>query len=555
MAHIKTRATTSFRTLTHRLVVLLGAFLLALNATSAMAKDAFAGVWRAAPDSAGISGYVDIEIRLDDTGQYQLVLRGPDSIPGAASPVEALVEGQAIKAELPLVLPFLDGFMANPTKLNAAPDGEGGLIATLTDQLGKKIVLVMRPSDERQFRRFEFPRIDTTGERVTQYRYAAPIAEPGGLPVSTLAAQNIDQGRVEAAVSTILTGNTKFSSVTIVRNGHLVLEEYFHGINPARPWLMHSVSKSISSLLVGQAVNARKLDIDRPINRYFREYSSSNWIASTRSRGITPRHLLRMGNMVGWGDETGTQASDAYSDGESPLLQALLSGDWLRAFLDYRVITTDPDLYFTYNTMTTNLLGATLERATGKPLSDLAQKNLMEPLGETVSYFASFPEGQLRNKDRPALGGSYFAARPLALAKIGQMVLDRGRWQGKEVIDESWIRTSTSVAAFSPETSSTAYGHQWWLYKWQSAKDAPPRWLISATGYGGQNIMIVPSLSLVITTTGTDFSATEEHGQILLNKVVQAILGSDAEMIGMNINASELGYAPLAPIPGQIRAR
>ena len=262
-----------------------------------------------------------------------------------------------------------------------------------------------------------------------------------------------------------------------------------------------------------------------------------------------------MGNMVGWGDETGAAEGDAYNGDESPLLRTLLSGDWLSAFLAYPVITTDPDLYVAYNTMTTNLLGATIERATKEPLSAIAARALMTPLGETVSYFASFPEGQTRNEDRPGLGGSYFAARPIALAKIGQMVLDGGRWQGRQMIGESWINKSTSVAALEPETAPTAYGYQWWVFKWQSAKDGPPLWMVFASGYGGQNIMIVPSLKLVITTTGLGFGSKEDYGQILLTGVIKAIMGSDAAVIPMDIHASEVGYQPLAASVTQPQTR
>jgi CubicO group peptidase (beta-lactamase class C family) len=144
---------------------------------------------------------------------------------------------------------------------------------------------------------------------------------------------------------------------------------------------------------------------------------------------------------------------------------------------------------FFYNTGALQLVSAIIQRATGAPLDEFARTALFEPLGITRADWARF-------RGYTDAGGG-LRLRPRDMAKIGQLVLAGGRWNGRQVVPKAWVEASTAPRLRAIEDMS--YGYLWWLGRGRSG-GREIRW-IGALGRGGQSIRIVPELDLVVAVT------------------------------------------------------
>jgi len=163
-------------------------------------------------------------------------------------------------------------------------------------------------------------------------------------------------------------------------------------------------------------------------------------------------------------------------------------------------LAAQPGEVFNYNTGTVNLLGLILRKVSGKRLDAFAKETLFDPLGIEDwdwDWDAGF---------NPA-AGSGLRLRPRDLAKIGQLVLERGKWHGRQIVSSSWIEESTiprlsgndaTMMLMRPE-GITYYGYLWWLGR--SPPKHPERDMIAGAGYGGQRVFILPRLGAVVVTT------------------------------------------------------
>lgn len=305
---------------------------------------------------------------------------------------------------------------------------------------------------------------------------------------STPAAEGIDASRVEDAVFRIRQGNYRHvDSLLIARNGRLVVEEYFEGMTADRAHTMQSVSKSVTSLLVGLAARTGRLSTMDPITRFFPSYEP---IANDddRKRAITIADLMTMRSGFDW-DES------IYAG--SPLDRMNNCGcDWLRFVLDWRM-REPPGTRFEYISGNTILLGGIVGAATGSRMDVFADAQLFGPLGIVGTSWA-----QGRPDGLPHAGGGLYM-RPRDMLKIGTLVLDEGRWGTQQLLDPSWIRLTTTRTSRGVRTwagQSADYGYGWWMFS-DRGRD-----IITASGALGQWIFIVPSLRLVVAATGNSDS-------------------------------------------------
>ena len=270
------------------------------------------------------------------------------------------------------------------------------------------------------------------------------------------------------------------ASLLIARHEKLVLEEYFNGWTADRTHTTQSVSKSVTSLLAGMAVDRGLLSIDAPMTSYFPEYAP---IANLDDRkgAMTVRHLLMM--------ETGFDWSEATYEG-SPLDRMNTCGcDWLRFVLDWPM-REPPGTRWEYVSGGTIVLGAIVGSAVGQPLYRFAHEQLDAPLGISGSTWIVGSQNLVTH------AGGGLRLRPRDMLKIGQLVLNGGNWRGVQVVSERWIRESTAPLITNVTTFGTwpaSYGYLWWRL---------PEGVIAAIGIRGQWIFIVPSASLVMTATG-----------------------------------------------------
>jgi CubicO group peptidase (beta-lactamase class C family) len=242
-------------------------------------------------------------------------------------------------------------------------------------------------------------------------------------------------------------------SIVVVRHGVLVYERYYvyphqQVFDATTRHRGNSMTKSVVSLLVGIAMDRGLIkDLDAPVISYFPEGADLRAPGQDR---ITLRHLLTMSAGLG-------------SD---------------RA----------PGVSFKYNDKETELVGAVLKKVTGKTVEVLAQENIFAPLGINDVEWDKDPSSGLPTSARG------LDLRPRDWAKIGQLVLNRGVWEGKQIVPASWVVQSTAEQIKTEGPPS--YGYQWWLGR-SLDKDRAVQW-IAAMGFNSQKTIIIPVLDMVV---------------------------------------------------------
>ena len=298
-------------------------------------------------------------------------------------------------------------------------------------------------------------------------------------------------------------------AVLVVRHGKLVFEQYFTGEDEHlgreagtvtfAPTVRHderSVSKSVVSLVMGIAVDHGWIkSIDAPIFSFFPQYAS---LSTPEKSRITIRDLLTMSSGLEWHEEdvpyTSPDNSEIVMDRSSDPMRAALAPD----------VVTAPGKIWNYNSGSTELLGAILKKATGKPVDQLAAALLFAPLGITDFTWYKHPNG-----DPHAAGG--LRLRPRDLAKIGQLILQRGSWNGTQVISSAWVDAATA-----PHIMGEAlffYGYQFWLGR--SLVDGHEVKWTSAVGLGGQRLYVIPDLDMVV-VVNSGMYASDRQGRVAL---------------------------------------
>lgn len=312
-------------------------------------------------------------------------------------------------------------------------------------------------------------------------------------PASSPEAEQLDASRLGDLATRIRRGDYgSIASVLIVRHGRLAVEEYFNGWSADRLHTMQSVSKSVVSLAVGIAAGQGRLAITDPATQFFPGYDPfANFDA--RKAALTVRDLLTMRTGLDWSE-------DPYAG--SPLQQLNdCRCDWLRFVLDWPM-REQPGTRWEYVSGGVILLGGIVGAATGARLDRFAQAQLFGPIGAVgASWAQGLPDGL------PHGGGGLFL-RPRDAAKLGQLVLDQGRWQGQPIVDAAWIQETTQRVARGLRVWSGHafdYGSLWWLTSDGSGGD-----IITASGALGQWIFISSRYQLVVVSTGdnTDNRAT-----------------------------------------------
>jgi CubicO group peptidase (beta-lactamase class C family) len=297
-------------------------------------------------------------------------------------------------------------------------------------------------------------------------------------------AQNIDAVKLSLAYARAAEIPHMYSML-VVRNRYLVAEQYFDAASrySARP--VASVGKSVIGALVGIALEDGFLvDLDQRMIDFFPEYDMPG--LDPRKRDITIRHLLQM---------RGGYPFDSTNDFFDPLSH---SSDWMRFIIVNWQLERTPGTGWDYSSASAHLLSGILTKATGMSLLEFANRFLFGPMGQPIEYWPRDPQGY-------CVGPGDVHLTPLQLASFGQMILDHGRWRGRQVVPSMWIADTLM------DYSSTWYGDSIWPYRdirygylWWHAEVAGHD-LYFAWGHGGQFVSIVPALELVVVTTAYNF--------------------------------------------------
>lgn len=327
-------------------------------------------------------------------------------------------------------------------------------------------------------------RFDSGKQALLTWQYMPPDSLGDGWAVGTMSKNKLGAKPVRELFQKILHGQYHgLDALLVAQHGRLVLEEYFYLGGRDRIHSIQSVTKSVTSLLMGIALDRGLIKgLDVPLRSFFPAYADSSQTAASP----TLRHALTMSAALDWKEDI------SYSDPRNDAVGMNQSKDMYQYVLSKKPDATDrPGEQFEYNSGISVLLGGVLLKATGKPADQYAQQTLFADLG--IQKFSwSSGSGQVHT------GGGLFL-KPRDLLKMGQLVLDKGKWRGKQVVSASWIKESTTAhLPINDSGSGLGYGYQWWSGRMPVGGQALP--VIFASGYGGQVLYIVPDLDLLILT-------------------------------------------------------
>lgn len=285
----------------------------------------------------------------------------------------------------------------------------------------------------------------------------------------------MDSGALASALEHIRDRGLPIHSLLIVRHGRLVLEAYFYPYDGKTPHAWASVSKSITSALVGKAIaEGHMRSLTQPIADFFPEYRAA---FSDAKRRITVEHLLKMASGFDCG----------YKPGEPEVVAMERSTDFVRAALELPVVK-EPGGEFSYCSGGSHLLSAIVTRSTRMSALEYGRQRLFRPLGITDVAWPADPQGNNH-------GWSDLRMHPRDMAKIGYLYMRRGRWCGEQIIPTDWVRRSTTRQIVTHRAGED-YGYQWWVLSGEFSG------VYEARGRGEQYLTVWPQQDLIIVTNG-----------------------------------------------------
>lgn len=309
----------------------------------------------------------------------------------------------------------------------------------------------------------------------------------------------------------------KIGSVVIARHGKLGFEDYVEGdANTLRD--TRSATKSITDVLLGIALQEGKVSaVDAEVLGLLPEHARRIQNPDPRKSKITIEDFLTMSSPLECDDW-----NDASRGNEERMY---LVEDWAQFILDLPIRgrmrvgekpeTPEHGRFFSYCTGGVFVLSEVLTRATGVRTDRYAQEKLFAPLGITNVEWVYSP------LNVPQTGGG-LRLSSRSLLKIGQLYLDGGRWQGHEIVRQGWVRDSTRPHARIDD--ATEYGYLWWIKSFKSGDKNYPAFFMS--GNGGNKVVVIPRLDLVVVITSTNYGTRGMHEQterILTDYILPAV--------------------------------
>jgi len=321
------------------------------------------------------------------------------------------------------------------------------------------------------------PATAQTAAATTDLRFDAALARAAGLP--------------------------RLRSLLVSHAGELVLEEYFNGASPTRPANIKSVSKSVISALIGIAIAQGHLTgVDQPIADFFAEQLGTD-IGKTE---ITIEDLLTM--------QAGLETTSNRNYGAW-----VLSSNWVEFALN-QPLELLPGTVMEYSTGNTHLLSAILTSATDLTTLEFARQTLTGPLGFRLLEWPRDPQGIY-------FGGNDMEMTPRQMLAFGELYLNDGRADDRQIVPQEWVQASLRPRTESRREAGRYYGYGWWIRR-TAGLQTPYAW-----GFGGQFIVLVPELDLVVVTTSDSNPTRDARSQRrrIFNLVEQQVVAPAATIL------------------------
>jgi CubicO group peptidase (beta-lactamase class C family) len=308
------------------------------------------------------------------------------------------------------------------------------------------------------------------------------------LPRSSPEAQGVSSADVRAFVEAADKAVDTMHSFMLVRHGHVVAEGWWKPESAEKPHVMYSLSKSFTSTALGFAVAEGKLSIDDPVLKFFPDDAPAQ--PSDKLKAMRVRDLLTM--------STGHQTEPKLTPDEP----------WVKSFLAHPV-EHKPGTHFLYNSAGTYMCSAIVQKLTGQTVLDYLRPHLFEPLGIEGAEWSTSPQGI-------SAGGWGLFIRTEDIAKFGQLLLQKGQWNGKQLIPASWVEQATSkqVSNGSDPTKDwdQGYGFQFWRCRHGAYR---------GDGAFGQFCLVLPEQDAVVAITA-DAKDMQAELNIVWDKLLPA---------------------------------
>lgn len=298
------------------------------------------------------------------------------------------------------------------------------------------------------------------------------VAEsPKSLPRSTPEQQGVSSAQIRAFVEAADRAVQTMHSFMLVRHGHVIAEGWWAPESADRQHVLWSLSKSFTSTAVGLAVAEGKLSIDDPVWKFFPEECPEN--PTDNLKAMRVRDLLTM------------------STGHESLPKMTEEEPWVRSFLRHPV-PHQPGTKFLYNTPATYMQSAIVQRVTGQTVLDYLQPRLFGPLGIENPKWDTSPQGV-------SIGGYGLFIRTEDIAKFGRLYLQKGQWNGVQLVPDEWVAAATSKQVENADAPSgrnpdwrEGYGFQFWRCRHDCYR---------GDGKDGQFCLVLPQQDAVIAIT------------------------------------------------------
>jgi CubicO group peptidase (beta-lactamase class C family) len=269
----------------------------------------------------------------------------------------------------------------------------------------------------------------------------------------------------------------KTHSLIIIRNDSILYEKYFNGFKSDDIQTLFSVTKSFAAALTAIAIEEGYIkDVNQLVSDFIPEFKTNG------KDKMTINHLLQMTSGVAEKDhkDLGKLLGFYYCNDQTQKCEKLK-------------MRYAPGTQFQYSSMTTQILGICVERATGKRFAEYLQEKIWEPIGMENNALVALDQKGIAKQ----YGG--LAASPVDLAKFGRLYLNNGNWNGKQIIPEAWVKATQTRD--TTEGRSTSYSHCWWLdtYPLENNFDKDD---LFAGGFRGQIIYVNPDNNTIIIRTG-----------------------------------------------------
>jgi CubicO group peptidase (beta-lactamase class C family) len=318
---------------------------------------------------------------------------------------------------------------------------------------------------------------------------AAPAQTAASLPRSTPESQGVSSAGIIQFLDAAETSGVELHSFMIVRHGKVVSEGWWGPYAPAYKHVMFSASKTFTATGIGLAVAEGRLKTSDKVISFF-----PNSLPDTlgpRTRELDVKDLLTM------------------SVGQDPAANPRGSDDWIRAFLETEP-KHEPGTVFLYNNFATFMLSAIVQQVTGETLFDYLRPRIFEPLGIRGVDWDLTPQGI-------NVGMIGLRLRTEDLAKFGQLLLQRGKWNGKQLLPESWVAEATSrhIASSGSGTDwAQGYGYQMWRGRHNSVR---------LDGLGGQFVLLLPDKDAFVVLTANAAQSTQKQLDLVWDHLLPAM--------------------------------